>query len=144
VAPLLDFVLPARISKGQNNTQCAPARRDMHHPVLQSRPMFEPEDCLRRADPSSMLSTLASLELKANHELHNTRVAGAAHRSESIDIIYGPVRILIQVCDRWIAKAFEINRAVDAVKLRVIEHVEGVCAQLKLSTFADKKGLLDR
>ena len=83
-----------------------------------------------------MLSTLASLELKANHELHNTRVAGAAYRSESIDVIYGPVRILIQVCDRWIAKAFEINCVVDAVKLRVIEHVEGVCAQLKPRPYA--------
>ena len=116
----------------------------MHHPVLQALPMCGPEDCPRLADPSSMLSTLASLELKANHELHNARVTGAADRSESIDIICGPDRILIQVCDRWITKAFEINRAVDAVKLRVIEHVEGVCAQLKLRPFADEEGLLDR
>src|SRR3989442_1079891 len=94
--------------------------------------------------PSSMLATPASLELEANHELHNARVAGAAHGPESIDVLYSAVGILIQVCDRRIRQAREVNFAVDAIKLRVIEDVEGVGAQLKPRPFSDEKALLDR
>ena len=91
-----------------------------------------------------MLATPASLELEANHELHNARVAGAAHGPESIDVIYSPVGILIQVCDCRIRQTLEVNGAVDAIKLRVIKHVEGVGAQLKPRPFSDKETLLDR
>ena len=51
-APLLDFVLPARISQRQNNTPCTPARRDMHHPVPQARPMCGPKVGARKRSKS--------------------------------------------------------------------------------------------
>jgi hypothetical protein len=89
-------------------------------------------------------ATLAKLELETNHQLHDAGVSRSAHRPKSIDVIYRPVRIPVQVCDGWIRQALEVDRVVDVAELRVIEHVEGVGTQLEPCPFTDREALLER
>src|SRR5205823_12219682 len=85
-----------------------------------------------------------NLKLEPDHGLQNPRVARAIHRTESINIVHRAIRFEIQVGRRRVGDGSEIQRAVDAAELGVVENVESVNAELEVRPLLDGKTLLER
>src|SRR5260221_7181644 len=96
----------------------------------------------QRARPVRILEVV--LELEAHYQLHDSGIACAVNGAESIDVVQSAIRFQVEVGDGWVSKSREVQGAIDAAELSVVEHVEGIGAELELIALLHHELLLDR